>query len=166
MTGFHATNPLLPGFNPDPSIVRVDASAGTGGLAARYDEQHWFALEAHSDEAATTVTALARIAGMAQEWTAVLPAGEVELRVEMAPPAGGFTAESLGGDRIRLVACAGGEDVLLTELDGRFWTAETCTSFTGRVLGLYATEGTVRFADYRYRGSETGEQHRPGEVGA
>ena len=72
----------------------------------------------------------------------------------------------MGGDRIRLVAGAGGEDVLLTELDGRYWTAETCASFTGRVLGLYATEGTVRFADYRYRGSESGEQHRPGEVGA
>ena len=84
----------------------------------------------------------------------------------MTPPAAGFTAEAMGGDRIRLVAGAGGDEVLLTELDGRFWTAETCASFTGRVLGLYATEGTVRFADYRYRGSESGEQHRPGEVAA
>jgi xylan 1,4-beta-xylosidase len=141
--------------------TRVDASAGTGGLAARYDEKHWFALEAHTDEGATTVTALARVAGMAQEWTVNLPSAEVELRVEMAPPPGGFASESMGGDRIRLVAGAGGQDVLLTELDGRFWTAETCASFTGRVLGLYATEGTVRFADYRYRGSESGEQHRP-----
>jgi xylan 1,4-beta-xylosidase len=144
--------------------TRVDASAGTGGLAARYDEKHWFALEAHTDEGATTVTALARVAGMAQEWTVNLPSAEVELRVEMAPPPGGFASESMGGDRIRLVAGAGGQDVLLTELDGRFWTAETCASFTGRVLGLYATEGTVRFADYRYRGSESGDEHRPGEV--
>ena len=29
--------------------TRVDASAGAGGLAARYDEQHWFALEARTD---------------------------------------------------------------------------------------------------------------------
>ena len=145
--------------------TRVDASSGVGGLAARYDENHWFGLEARTDEQGTTVTALARVAGMAQEWTVRLPSGEVELRVEMAPPSGGFSTESLGGDRIRLVATAGGDDVLLTELDGRYWTAETCTSFTGRVLGLYATEGTVRFADYRYRGSENGAHLRPGEVG-
>jgi hypothetical protein len=144
--------------------TRVDASAGTGGLAARYDEKHWFALEARTNEGATTVTALARVAGMAQEWTVSLSSGEVELRVEMSPPAGGFGSESFGGDRIRLVARAGGDDVLLTELDGRFWTAETCVSFTGRVLGLYATGGTVRFADFRYCGSESGEQLRPGEV--
>jgi xylan 1,4-beta-xylosidase len=144
--------------------TRVDASAGTGGLAARYDEQHWFALEARTDDGATTVTALARVAGIAQEWTVSLPSGEVELRVEMTPPPGGFSAASMGGDRIRLVARAAGDDVLLTELDGRFWTAETCASFTGRVLGLYATEGNVRFAEYRYCGSESGEQLRPGEV--
>jgi xylan 1,4-beta-xylosidase len=134
--------------------TRVDVSAGTGGLAARYDEQHWFALEARTDDGATTVTALARVAGMAQEWTARLPSGEVELVVEMTPPPGGFSAESMGGDRIRLVARAGGDDVLLTELDGRFWTAETCVSFTGRVLGLYATEGSVSFAHLRYRGTD------------
>ena len=111
------------------------------------------------------MTALARVAGMAQEWTVGLPAGEVELRVEMTPPAGGFSAESMGGDRIRLVAARGrrrpADRARRPVLDGR-----DLRSFTGRVLGLYATEGTVRFADYRYRGSESGEQHRPGEVGA
>ena len=142
--------------------ARVDASAGVGGLAARYDEKHWFALEAQADG---SVTARARVAGIAQDWTVSLPPGEVELRVEMTPPAAGFSAEAMGGDRIRLIANAGGDDVLLTELDGRFWSAESCASFTGRVLGLYATEGTVGFADFRYTGSESGEQLRPGEVG-
>ena len=32
--------------------------------------------------------------------------------------------------------------------DGAFWTAETCASFTGRVIGLYACEGTVSFAGF------------------
>ena len=82
------------------------------------------------------------------------------------PPAPGFTAEAMGGDRIRLVAVAGGEEVVLTELDGRFWTAETCASFTGRVVGLYATDGTPTFADLRYRGEEDAAQFRPGEVAA
>ena len=62
----------------------------------------------------------------------------------------------MGGDRIRLVASPrrGGEDVLLTELDGRFWTAEVTASFTGRVVGLFATEGTVTFARFHAEGSD------------
>ena len=60
----------------------------------------------------------------------------------------------MGGDRIQLIVAAGGEDHQITELDGRYWTAETTASFTGRVIGLYATEGTVRFADYRYQGGD------------
>jgi xylan 1,4-beta-xylosidase len=146
--------------------TRVDVSAGTGGLAARYDEHSWYALEARTDGTGSTVTARARVSGLAQDWTATLPAGEVELRIETRPPASGFTAEAMGGDRIRLVAAAGGEEVELTELDGRFWSAEVCASFTGRVVGLYATEGTPTFAGYRYAGSESSDQHRPGEVAA
>ncbi|HEY9375673.1 MAG TPA: family 43 glycosylhydrolase [Jiangellaceae bacterium] len=124
----------------------VDASAGVGGLAARYDESHWFSLEARG----TQVTARAQIAGLTEAWQTAAPEGDVDLRIEMAPPEPGFTAAALGGDRIRLLA--GGR--LLAELDGRYWTAETCASFTGRVIGLYAREGTVTFADYRYRGTE------------
>jgi xylan 1,4-beta-xylosidase len=124
----------------------VDAAAGAGGLASRYDEDHWFALEARGP----VVTARARLAGLEQAWQAVRPAGVVELRLEMSPPPAGHSPAALGGDRIRLLA----DGELLAELDGRYWTAETCASFTGRVIGLYAREGTVRFADFRYRGSD------------
>lgn len=124
--------------------TRVDASAGVGGLAVRYDEDHWFALEAR----AGTVTARAHLAGLAQSWPVDVPAGEVELRIETAPAPVGLTSEAMGGDRIRLLA----GDRLLVELDGRYWTAETCASFTGRVVGLYAAGGAVAFADFRYAG--------------
>jgi xylan 1,4-beta-xylosidase len=124
----------------------VDASGGAGGLAARYDEDHWICLEARG----TVVTARAQVAGLAQSWQATVPAGDVELRMEMSPPPpAGFDAAAMGGDRIRLLA--GG--TLLAELDGRYWTAETCASFTGRVIGLYASQGTVSFASFRYRGT-------------
>jgi len=132
----------------------VDASAGAGGLAARYDEDHWFALEARG----TVVTVRARLADIEQTWQATVPAGVVELRMEMSPPPSGFGQAALGGDRIRLLA--GG--TLLAELDGRYWTAETCASFTGRVIGLYACGGTVRFTGFRYRGSDAD----PGQIGA
>jgi xylan 1,4-beta-xylosidase len=124
----------------------VDASAGAGGLASRYDEQHWFALEARG----TTVTAQAHLAGLSQSWQVEVPPGDVELRIETVPPALGFNSEAMGGDRIRLFAGGG----LLAELDGRYWAAETCASFTGRVVGLYADQGTVTFADFRYRGAD------------
>ena len=124
----------------------VDASAGAGGLAFRYDEQHVVCLEVRG----SVVTARASVAGLAQQWQAAVPGGDVDLRIDMVPPAPGFNPEAMGGDRIRLYA--GG--TLLAELDGRYWTAETCASFTGRVVGLYASEGTVTFADYRYSGTE------------
>jgi Glycosyl hydrolases family 43 len=44
--------------------VTVDASAGAGGLAARYDEDHWFALEARGP----AVTARAHPGGIEQLW--------------------------------------------------------------------------------------------------
>jgi beta-xylosidase len=128
--------------------VTADASAGTGGLAARYDEEHWICIEVRG----TVVTAHAKVAGLAQSWQATVPAGDVELRMEMTPPpVASFNTAAMGGDRIRLLAAG----TLVAELDGRYWTAETCASFTGRVIGMYASEGTVSFGSFRYRGTET-----------
>jgi xylan 1,4-beta-xylosidase len=124
----------------------VDASAGAGGLAMRYDEEQFVCIEARG----TVVTARASVAGLTQRWRAEVPAGDVRLRIETAPVGPGFDPAAMGGDRIRLYA----GDTLLTELDGRYWTAESCASFTGRVVGLYASMGTVTFADFRYAGSE------------
>jgi xylan 1,4-beta-xylosidase len=124
----------------------VDASGGAGGLAARYDENHWICLEARG----TVVTARAQVAGLAQTWQITVPAADLELRMEMTLPSAGFNFVAMGGDRIRLLA--GG--TLVTELDGRYWTSETCASFTGRVIGLYASQGTVSFADFRYWGTD------------
>ena len=135
----------------------VDATAGAGGLGFRYDEQHHVSLEARGSGDTTRVSALATVAGLRQTWSVDLPGHEVELRIEMSPAAPGFNAEAMGGDRIRLVASprdGDGEDVLLTELDGRFWTAEVTASFTGRVVGLFATEGTVAFTRFRAEGSD------------
>ena len=132
----------------------VDATSGAGGLAFRYDEQHHVSLEARGSGGTTRVTALATVAGLRQSWSADLPGHEVELRIEMTPPPAGFSTEALGADRVRLIASAGEEAVVLTELDGRFWTAETTASFTGRVVGLFATAGTVTFTRFRAEGTD------------
>ena len=134
--------------------TRVDVGRGTGGLAARYSEDQHFELEARSEGGGVTVTARAVVTGLTQSWEHTFPAGEVELRMEMSPPPTGLEPRALGGDRIRLVAVGGGEQVEMTELDGRHWSAEAAVSFTGRVVGLYAVDGTVTFADFRYTGTE------------
>jgi xylan 1,4-beta-xylosidase len=134
--------------------TRIDASRGVGGLAARYSEAQHVELEARCDGTTTTVTGRAVVTGLTQSWSHTFPAGEVSLRMDMTPPPTGFTPEALGGDRIRLVAFSGEETAELAELDGRHWSAEAAVSFTGRVLGLYAVEGTVTFAELRYTGCE------------
>jgi xylan 1,4-beta-xylosidase len=98
----------------------------------------------------TIVTVRAQVAGLEQTWQVTVPTADVELRMEMSPPPTGFNSAAMGGDRIRLLASSR----LVAELDGRYWTAETCASFTGRVIGLYASQGTVSFADFRYRGTD------------
>ncbi|QOV33149.1 family 43 glycosylhydrolase [Streptomyces ferrugineus] len=125
----------------------VDVTDGVGGLATRYDERHHFGLEARTQDGSTVVTAWGAVAGLRQEWRDTFPSGPIELALELGTELGAARV----GDRIRLLA--GG--TLLAELDGRYWTAETCASFTGRIIGLYASEGAVRFADYRYAGRET-----------
>jgi xylan 1,4-beta-xylosidase len=100
----------------------------------------------------TVVTARTHVARLAQSWQVTVPPGDVELRLELTPPpTAGFGPAAMGGDRIRLLAAG----ALVAELDGRYWTAETCASFTGRVIGLYASQGTVSFAGFRYRGGSS-----------
>ena len=45
----------------------------------------------------------------------------------------------------------GGQDARpLAELDGRYLSTEVAGGFTGRVIGMYATEGTVAFDWFEY----------------
>jgi hypothetical protein len=78
----------------------------------------------------------------------------VELRLELERPPSGFVPAAAGGGTVRLVAAGGGEEVVLAEFDGRYWSFEVAKSFTGRVLGVYAADGTVTFGDLRYRGTD------------
>jgi xylan 1,4-beta-xylosidase len=134
--------------------TRVAVGHGVGGLAARHDEDHWFAIEARTTETGTTeVTARAVLSDLERTWQVELPAGDLELRIELDEPSTDMRSMTLGGDRIRLIAACGGQEVQLAKLDGRYWSFETAKTFTGRVIGLYAVNGTVKFLDFTYRGS-------------
>lgn len=118
--------------------VGLDASAGVGGLAVRYDERFHVEIEAGDG----AVTARAALSGIVQEWSTPYTGGRIELHLVSRPPAasGGFPRTS---DVITLAVTAGGERVELGEVDGRFLSSETTESFTGRVIGVYAVSGEI-----------------------
>jgi xylan 1,4-beta-xylosidase len=132
----------------------VDAANGTGGLVVRYDEEHHVEIEITGTPTGNEVVGRMTLSGLTQSWTATLPAGEVEAVLEFRPVEGPFGPAGLSSDRIILTASAGGESAELANVDGRYLSAETSASFTGRVLGLYAVTGEVTFGSWDYSGSE------------
>jgi xylan 1,4-beta-xylosidase len=129
----------------------VDAVAGSGGLAVRYDEDTVYSIRAAGSLDEIVVRAEARVPGIVQTWEARFPVGPVELEISSVRPTGMLAMTS---DLVRLVARQGDREEVLAEVDGRSLSAETAASFTGRVLGLFAVTGDVSFDGWRYRGSE------------
>jgi Glycosyl hydrolase family 1 len=50
---------------------------------------------------------------------------------------------AMSSDLIDLIVVVGGVAHLVTTLDGRYLSAESACSFTGRVAGVYCTEGDL-----------------------
>ncbi|WP_327406681.1 glycoside hydrolase family 43 protein [Streptomyces sp. NBC_01288] len=129
--------------------VRVDSAGGVGGLSLRIDERHHYDIEV----GAGVARARARVGGLCQTWEQPLAAGPVTVRIE-TEPVSGMGLDALGPDVVRLSVDSGTGPVELAALDGRYVSAETAASFTGRVVGMYAAEGTVAFGQFRYRGED------------
>ncbi|MFI9526048.1 glycoside hydrolase family 43 protein [Micromonospora rosaria] len=150
--------------HPDCRITaRLDPGTGRGGLSVRIDEAHHYDLEV----AGGRVRVLARIGPLSQ-CVAEQPvaAGPVDLTVDIRttdvlPPsvtsaeqlaAGGPGVGAAGPDTIGFLV--GGDPAsatLLAELDGRYLSTEVAAGFTGRVIGMYATEGSVAFDWFDHR---------------
>lgn len=128
--------------------ARVDAAAGRGGLVVRLDEQHHYAVEV----GAGRITARARIGPLSQPLgERPAPAGPVILGLRTLPcgpspdhPRQEPDVVHLGYER------PGGGFVTLAELDGRYLSTEVAGGFTGRVIGVYAIEGTIEIDWYDY----------------
>ncbi|GAA1739339.1 glycoside hydrolase family 43 protein [Luedemannella helvata] len=130
--------------------VLVDAAAGRGGLAVRLDEAHHYDIEVGDGE----VRAIARIGPLRPTVaTMAAPDGPVCLRVDIVAPAPDWSPLK-EPDRLRLgVEGADGGFTVLAELDGRYLSTEVAGGFTGRVIGMYAAAGTVRFDWFDYASS-------------
>lgn len=129
--------------------VRIDVSAGIGGLAVRYDERFHVEVEAGGG----ALTARAVVGDLVQEWSAPLSSDVVILHIDSEKPEAdaGFARTS---DVFRLGATAEGARIELAEVDGRFLSSETCESFTGRVIGVYARSGDVAVESWTAEGHD------------
>jgi xylan 1,4-beta-xylosidase len=142
--------------------VRVDPGTGRAGLTIRMDEAHHYDLEVHGGMA----RALGRVGPLRQVFAEYpIPADPITLIVTtrttnvLAPTVPGpYMAESgmplgvraAGPDTISLAVDAGDGPVVLAELDGRYLSTEVAAGFTGRVIGMYVTEGNAAFDFFTY----------------
>jgi xylan 1,4-beta-xylosidase len=127
------------------AIVSPLAKGTVGGLSLRYDEQHHYDLELQSDRVVGRVV----LPTIRQEHVFELPStGEpIELRFDMRPPPREYGL-AMSSDLIDLVVVTGGVAQVVTTIDGRFLSAESACSFTGRVAGIYCVEGFLQLHRY------------------
>jgi beta-xylosidase len=130
----------------------VDPAGGRGGLAVRVDERHHYEVEAGDGE----VRVLARTGSLRSTVaTRPVPAGPVRLRIDVVASDDFHPCQA--PDVLRLgVEGPDGALTPMAELDGRYLSTEVAGGFTGRVIGMYAAAGTVRFdwLDYEPAGED------------
>ncbi|MFJ6385666.1 glycoside hydrolase family 43 protein [Kitasatospora sp. NPDC092039] len=124
----------------------IDPAGGRGGLAVRMDEDHHYEIEAADGE----VKVLARIGSLRTEVASrAVPAGAVVLGVDVVPRR--TRGPRTGPDDVVLgIEEPDGTFTVLAGLDGRYLSTEVAGGFTGRVIGMYAAEGTVHFDRFDY----------------
>jgi xylan 1,4-beta-xylosidase len=134
--------------------VLADATHGRGGVTIRLDERHHYEIEATGGAGGADgeISALARIGPLRQAVaTQVVPAGPVVLRIEVIATKPGLEHPLKEPDMVHLgMEAPDGTFTVLAELDGRYLSTEVAGGFTGRVIGMYATSGTVAFDWYDY----------------
>jgi len=126
----------------------IDPADGSGGLAVRLDEEHHYEIEVASGE----VRVLARIGPLRTVVASrPAPAGPLVLVVRVDEARTLQDARS-GPDTLSFgVEEPDGTFTPLAALDGKYLSTEVAGGFTGRVIGLYAAEGTVHFDWFDYQ---------------
>lgn len=153
--GMGAFRPVFVGHRQEHQTCEiravVDASQGVGGLAVRYDEGFHYEVEAGNGR----VTARAVVPGFVRESSVEVPDEVVTLVLSSAPA----RAEGMGHQSSDMVSLgflgADGSVTVMEEVDGRYLSNEVAASFTGRVFGVYATQGTVAVDRIDYRGDNS-----------
>ncbi|MBM9503252.1 glycoside hydrolase family 43 protein [Actinacidiphila acididurans] len=148
--------------------ARLDPGAVRAGLSVRMDEAHHYDLEVAGGEASV----VARIGPLRQTVAShLVPPGPLTLTVDirndgLRPPTvtgPGPTPDeptgtgAHGPDALAFsVTADGSAPVALATLDGRYLSTEVTGGFTGRVVGMYVTEGSAAFDWYTYEPAPAG----------
>lgn len=132
--------------------IKVPAD-GIGGLSVRYDEVSHYDLELREGRMIARFAANRIVHEVVAEGfdlsAAADSAGFVRAYIELKPAAAGFSTDAQSSDFIEFGWIdAQGAKHAVTEFDGRFLSAEVTASFTGRVIGIYAQNGTVVARNY------------------
>ncbi|HET6793163.1 MAG TPA: family 43 glycosylhydrolase, partial [Acidimicrobiales bacterium] len=127
------------------AAARLHVGGGAGGLGVRLDERHHAEVSVEDGR----VTARVRAGDLLHEaqGDALPGAGPVDLVVE-ARPAKGWGA---GPDTLALGYMEGDSMVTLASVDGRYLSTEVAGGFTGRVIGVFTTGGSVAVEWFDYR---------------
>ncbi|MGA7147839.1 MAG: glycoside hydrolase family 43 protein [Microbacterium sp.] len=127
--------------------------AGVWGL--RLDDRHWCALSLEDG----AVRGLVRIGDIAQEVGCVrVPDPAVTLRITTVPPGTAPVPFGYAGpDDVVLSVVLDGVDTEIARLDGRYFSTEVASGFTGRMLALGSTraDGRVLAVAYTPRDSDS-----------
>ncbi len=152
--------------------ARVEAVSGRAGLSVRLDEAHHYDVEIGGG----VVGVVARIGPLRQRIAEYpVPPGPltlvVDIRTDDVPPptatdpdrpatgAQAATGVRAAGPDVIAFSAEGPEGTLtLAELDGRYLSTQVAAGFTGRVIGMYVTEGSAAFDWFDYR---PGHPRRP-----
>lgn len=130
--------------------VLIDAAEGEGGLAVRLDEHHYYAVEVAGGQARV----VARI-GSLRTVVAARPAPPEPLVLTVQITESQVQDPRGGPDTVAFrVTGLDGESTALATLEGRYLSTEVAGGFTGRVIGMYAASGTVRFDWFDYTPGE------------
>lgn len=140
--GLDGRSPAFIGRRQDHFRMRLSArvrltTAGVAGLALRMDESHYCAVAVRG----TAIEVTVRIGPIAAVIASMpSPSGEALLWLETTPA-------GQGPDIVTLGAGEGSDVRSLAALDGRYFSTEVAGGFTGRVVGIFAINGTATFAD-------------------
>jgi len=139
--------------------ARVDATVAVtdcvGGLSVRMDARHHLDLELQGDRV-RAVAQIGEIRSVLGE-IAVQAGAECVLEVRMEPGRGSVFSTVLGPDRVVAGVVAADGFVELGHLDGRYLSSELAGGFTGRMIGMFCSRGTLTIRSFEYRGADDPE---------
>ncbi|MBK3577009.1 glycoside hydrolase family 43 protein [Streptomyces sp. MBT65] len=125
------------------AAVRLDPGSGRAGLSVRMDDAHHYGVEV-AGGVASVVVRIGPVRQVVAEQP--VPPGPVTLAVDIGTAGVG----TRGPDTLAFSVEGPQGAVEMAKLDGRYLSTQVAGGFTGRVIGMYVTEGAADFDWFDY----------------